>query len=216
MASDSNLTRYITRFTRRPVIRWIAVIYTVLVIMTAVYSFVEITGERRIASEHTLMERLHEVSKKLEILETKVGSIHGVAQIDAKKLESISKTISEFRQLKDSEAYSVFPRLSKVEEGLIRLQSALDLTKPEEILSVLRLLDKFELFGDKLQDFRQKFDELREEARKEIENNKSQMLRHVETIQWSVGLLTATFAAIGVPILITIVVKLFFPQRDAD
>ena len=94
------------------------------------------------------------------------------------------------------------------------LQSALNPTKPEEILSVLRLGDKFELFGDKLQDFRQKFDELREEVEKAIENNNQQMLRQLQTIQWFVGLLTATFTAMVVPILITTVVRLFSRQGD--
>lgn len=213
------------RILERPLYRWGAVAYIALAATAAVVTFSQVLVESQMRSEHDvamLTEYQKQTFVRMEKIEEEVKLLQDLLQgrdFDIATLEHLRRTISEVQELQSSPISSILDRLGALEkhttdyaQELVDLKSALNPTNPEEILSVLRLADKFELFGLQIQEVQRQISQLRDDLNRSIENNYKQTLDHIDTIQWFMG----SIALLLVPPLLGTIANLFPLRKESN
>lgn len=202
-----NLLSMFKHITRKPILRWFAVAYIVVVLIGGFAAYVresqlQITEESWITARQTfdrIRELQEKITKRLNKLENDANSFRVVQEIDPKRLDATIKAIERIESLPDDQISPLLARVAALDQETSRLagefkeiRSALSPTEPEEILTVARLGDKFELFLQKIRVLEDKIEQLRKDVDAKVQHNFEQVNAQVDRIvgmlQW-LGLL---------------------------
>ena len=176
---------------KRPIIRWFGLTYFVIVVVTFFIYFVQ---RQIIDSRETLIESryiFHKIRKENAMLHDRVkemeknfSSLQAVGKFTPDRLDLVLETINEIESKIKNESTSgaqisslsvkvanLAKRTSELSEQLQKIRLALNPTKPEEILMVARLGDKFELFNQKVDVLEQKIEKYQQDINATVQSN---------------------------------------------
>ena len=180
----------------RPLVRWAVIAYIVIAAIAAAVLFMQVMTQPRLPAGHDV-EMLGAIQQRtafrLENLEQEVAVLRDLLQgmaIDPARMEELRATLAEFQKLQGEPALSILDRLNEVEmlasrhgEVLGDLKSTLNPTNPEEVFTVLRLGDKFELLSQKIEENQRQASQLRDDLNKDIANIYRQTWDQMDSIR---------------------------------
>ena len=191
------------RISRGRVLRYVVVGYTAAVFIAMAATYFGINEERQKSME-SQTSRLHKEIVALRVriddaerkLQTKLPNEQDVVRI-SKALAAVEK----LDRISDHKLSSLIADIATLEQTTSRLsdelrnvRSALNPTKPEELLTVVRLGDKVELFTDKLSVVEGKLDKFEETVNSRIQDK-------FETVNSQVDQLSGVIKWLGLLIL---------------
>ena len=217
-------TLLLRRMKDRPLYRWAAITYIGIIAATTMALFLQAVTAPRLRPEQR-MEALSAYHQRtvfrLESLKEEVEVLQDLLlgqTFDSARIEEMRSTIAEVEKLQGDPFHSVLDRLNEIEEITLEqgkelddLKLTLNPTDPGQMLSVLRLGDKFELIGYKIEEIQRQSSQLRNDLNKDIEDSYRHSAEQIGTIKWILGLLLLLFAA---PLATTLRNLLHFPKRS--
>lgn len=199
----------INKILQMPLFKITMVLYVVIIILFFFYQYFQ-QQRYSLLKDRVLKEDLYELKEEIIIIEHDMNVLSEVVRHEINRLEqktppsseeinellevyrkldisSIKKISSSERLLKDLESnYQI------LSTEISSLKSALNPTNPNEILTVARLGDKFELFLFQISDIQNKYTELENKTNQQIQRNfeliDAQVDRIIGMMKW-VGLL---------------------------
>ena len=211
----------IRRIVARPFFRWIVVTYIVVIVVAGAFSFTVKLDQQRMYSDHEIaLVGIHQekLYVRLDDIEDQIESIKkliGAQEIDSEQIDKLVASVAEIEKLKNTPEFTLPKRLTEVEElsstissDLANLKSALNPTRPEEILTVLRLGDKFELFSNQIEVIQKEVAQLRINLNNNIQGNYEKLTQHIDSVTGMMGWI----ALLLIPALLSTIRDLF-PNR---
>ena len=210
------------RVMARPAFRWLLIVYVAVAGVGVVFTFISDISVEREFAEFRLAMRQAEHSDLLEKLQQEIWDLEStleslqVAETNFEEIQNALNTLDQFRSLQE---VSVVSRLEGMEEKveeiafvmdeeLEELKTILNPTNPEDILTVLRVGDKLELYGRELEALRRDVTALRTDLGERIELNHERALGRVDSITNTIGWM----ALLLVPVMLR-AVRDFLPGR---
>ena len=207
----------------RPFFRWIVVAYIVIIVVVGAFSYTVQLDQQRLYSEREIaLVGMHQekLFVRLDDIEDQVESIKkliGAQEIDPEQIDKLLASVAEIEKLKNTPEFTLQKRLTAVEElsstissDLANLKSALNPTRPEEILTVLRLGDKFELFNNQIEVIQKEVAQLRIDVNNNIQGNYEKLTQHIDSVVGMMGWI----ALLLIPALLSTIRGLFSNRKQ--
>ena len=203
------------RFLTRPFFRWAVITYMAFVAVAMVSFLVSSLFSRLESADHIAFERQSDLAGQIQdlvgrldtleqlVLQTGPGPIDGNANEKDTVEQTDSTTLSRFGMLEDS--------VAALHQDLQALRTILNPTDPSDVLTVLRLGDKFELLTNELDAIRTDIDETKRSVDQRIQQNYDSTTTHVDAVTSTIGWM----ALLLVPVLLN-AVRDFLPRRSQN
>jgi hypothetical protein len=144
------------------------------------------------------MEIYRETYERKEYLSAMREDLRAISQRNDIRMDTIEKIIASRRQAKDANEPDTSVAIVRIEEidekiegigkDVESLKRAFNPTKPNEILSIARLGDKFELIGLQISNFESKIEDLKKTTDQNIQQNyvrmEAQVDRVINMLKW--------------------------------
>jgi len=196
---------------RKPIFRWLIVAYMIVIFTVTFLSYYfefqdlnsRMTNEILMMEVEALDRQTAElrtaIDERLGTLENTLDSVTAAQNISPERLEEMIETIEKVESSPDNQVPSLLSKVEELDQETSRLveefkelRSALNPTAPEEIFTVVRLGDKFELFLEKIRVLEDTISQLQTDVDEEVQRNfeqvEAQVDRIVGMLQW-LGLL---------------------------
>lgn len=211
----------LTRLLEKPAFRWLMVVYVGLALVAMAFTFITDSLNRVRFSNEVIRDAHDAQNLQLSMLAERLDHAENLVTSCLSVSEELVQRDLAAAETPQSVDVSVLSRLEKVESSLENLdqslndlRSILNPTNAEEVLTVLRLGDKFEFFENALSRLEGDLSRVHEEVDEQISLNYQNTSELVEgardTVRWlAVLLVPPLFSALLV----------FFPRRltrDAD
>lgn len=187
---------------RRPILRYAVIAYTVAALVVVVVQYYSVTPRVTLSQieyfRHELSIQVEELRRQFQ-KELQVVASGRTEIIKDEDLARLTATLDRLNRLSDDKLLTLLSKVTELEQetvalsvGLKNIQSALNPTKPEEVLTLVRLGDKVASFTDKLTFVESEFEKFEKDVGTRIQAKfndvDSQVDRLYGIIQW-LGLL---------------------------
>ena len=163
--------------------------------------------------QEKLFFRLDDIEDQIESIKKLIGA----QEIDSEQIDKLVASVAEIEKLKNTPEFTLPKRLTAVEElsstissDLANLKSALNPTRPDEILTVLRLGDKFELFNNQIEVIQKEVAQLRIDLNNNIQGNYEKLTQHIDSVTGMMGWI----ALLLIPALLSTIRDLFSNRKQ--
>ena len=200
------------------VLRWFMVAYLGAAVAVTLGLFLYAELARRDASEDYVRAVLDNQSRRIGQLAEQLHDLraaHDALGFDAAALERLEHALAVAAELDDTDAAAIERRLAEVEQlaqaadaSARDLAALLNPGPPHELLTVVRLGDRFEFFGRQLDVLQQDIDSTRQDLQARLDQNHEQTAARIDNLFLTIQV----FAAVVLPILL-LAVKDVLPRR---